>query len=51
MLIAEGAGKDKKMDDVEMKLDEAERSNQTRLMKVKDLMVEEQILKNRRREY
>lgn len=25
MLIAEGAGKDKKMDDVEMKLDEADR--------------------------
>ena len=36
---------------ITMKLDEAERSNQTRLMKVKDLMVEEQILKNRQREY
>ena len=32
---------------ITMKLDESERSSQTRLMKVKDMMVEKQILENR----
>lgn len=32
---------------ISMKLDESERSSQTRLMKVKDMMVEKQIMENR----
>lgn len=35
---------------ITMKLDESERSSQTRLMKVKDMMVEKQILENRARD-
>lgn len=35
---------------ITMKLDENERSNQTRLMKVKDMMVEKQIEENRKRD-
>ena len=35
---------------ITMKLDESERSGQTRLMKVKDMMVEKQIEQNRLRD-
>ncbi len=35
---------------ITMKLDESERSSQTRLMKVKDMMVEKQIMENRARD-
>ena len=35
---------------ITMKLDESERSSQTRLMKVKDMMVEKQINENRARD-